>query len=719
MNRRNRYSSYSLKGLYLFVKKGGCMALVKDLSLKSIGVKLFLIVFSAIVLLSAIVGIFSYQMAKGIITDEVSTASKQAMVQAADKLDFLFSEYEASSRQLAVDTVLKSDLELVTRPNVGTKAKSEAETRIKAKLDALKASDERLLGVRLLSLDLVDVHSYRSSGIINVRTDEEVLSQVEMIKGANGKVVWLPTKLAGFFNNYTEPTLTMGRLLRNMEHPEAEYILLFEIKEQSLATILTNLEIGQHGQVTIVTEEDRIVYAADPALLETTSPIAIQSQNQVASQAEGQEQSQTEGGTFTISDGQGVPQLVVHQPLKTTGWSVVGYAPMSDFLEPAKKLLVVTLAVVLIAVVLALLIGYYIVRTVGKPLAKLCLLMEEGERGNLKVRTGFKGKDEIARLGSSFNRMMQQISMLVEQSHRSAKEVLTTAEELAQASNNTSTAAGEIASASQEIAQGAASLATEAETENLLADQIAERIHQVVDRNRSMEAAADDCLNVSEQGAEHMKQLVEKTTRIAERNQKMRQQAAVLHQSTRSIHQILELMSTITQQTNILSLNATIEAARAGTAGRGFMVVADEIRRLAEQSKESIQTVAEITTEISQGIEGTVASLNEVTPMYDAQIQDVQEASKVFQNVKQQMDQFLLELQQSGVLVDQLMENQQQLSSSIASASAVVEETSAATEEVASMSSEQYVVSEKLVALSAQLKKLSESLQESLVIFDT
>ena len=105
--------------------------------------------------------------------------------------------------------------------------------------------------------------------------------------------------------------------------------------------------------------------------------------------------------------------------------------------------------------------------------------------------------------------------------------------------------------------------------------------------------------------------------------------------------------------------------------------------------------------------------------MYDAQIQDVQEASKVFQNVKQQMDQFLLELQQSGVLVDQLMENQQQLSSSIASASAVVEETSAATEEVASMSSEQYVVSEKLVALSSQLKKLSESLQESLVIFDT
>ena len=171
---------------------------------------------------------------------------------------------------------------------------------------------------------------------------------------------------------------------------------------------------------------------------------------------------------------------------------------------------------------------------------------------------------------------MGQISALVDQTNASAKQVLATAEELAGVSKGTSLTAGEIASAMEQIAQGSASLAMEAERENQLAENIGVQMSKVSDSNQVMESAADRVLQVTGKGARHMDNLVEKSTRINQVNRAIVQNAEKLKDNTASIHKILELMSEITHQTNVLSINATIEAARAGSGG--FMVVANEVR---------------------------------------------------------------------------------------------------------------------------------------------
>lgn len=130
----------------------------------------------------------------------------------------------------------------------------------------------------------------------------------------------------------------------------------------------------------------------------------------------------------------------------------MGYAPVSDFTRSADRLLYITLLVVLAAALIGLVIGYVLVRLIGRPLGKLARLMEEGERGNLQVRTSFKGQDEIGRLGYSFNRMMEQISRLAGQSSSSAAEVLATSEQLVAASGAISGQASEVATATGEIA---------------------------------------------------------------------------------------------------------------------------------------------------------------------------------------------------------------------------------------------------------------------------
>ncbi|WP_379132968.1 methyl-accepting chemotaxis protein [Paenibacillus sp. sgz500958] len=682
------------------------MRRIQLVQMKSVGVKLFAILFLTIVLLSSVLGLTSYYAAKGIITSEVAAASSQSVVQAADKLDFLFAEYEALSRQFAVDPVLKADMELVNNPSAGTVQKVAAEDRIRRKLDSVKGSDDRMYGIRLVSKSLVDVESYKSTGTSSIRKDEGVEKRLKEIESAKGNPVWFPVRPKGFFDSYGEPSLTMGRLLRNMKHPEAEYYMLIEIKGKALTDVLSNLHIGTSGVVRILDTEGTITYNTNVALLGQPSFIKVS-----------KEQTKAEEHSFTAKDEQGDPQLVVYQPLETAKWTMLGYAPVSDFTKSANKLLYITLSVVLAAALIAVLMGFFLARLIGGPLHKLADLMEEGEKGNLQVRTNFKNQDEIGRLGHSFNRMMEQISLLAGQSGSSANEVLATSEQLVKASSTTSLHAREVANATGDIALGAASLAAEAEKSNESVETMGHKMTVVSGINEVMDTSAGKVIEVSGQGSELMKELVEKSeTSLSTMNLIVRH-TDELRQSTHLIRSILAPMIDMNKQTNILALNASIEAVRAGAAGRGFIVIADEIRQLANQSSQSIQSVSRITDEIGHHIENTVKVVHEAAPLFQEQIHCVRESSTIFESVKEEMEHFINHIGESSAAISELVEFQQQLGESMASVSSVVEQTNAATQEVASMSSQQFIVSEELVALSAKLEGLAESLKQSLVSF--
>lgn len=498
----------------------------------------------------------------------------------------------------------------------------------------------------------------------------------------------------------------MGRLLRNLLHPEAEYYMLIEVKGKAMTEMLSNLQIGMTGEIRILSADGSIVYGADHAKLGQSSYIKV-------SEEQGKEQNHS----FTAEDENGSSQLVVYQPLATAKWMLMGYAPVSDFTKSADKLLYITFSVVLAAALIALLIGYILVRLVGRPLGKLAILMEEGERGNLQVRTNFKGKDEIGRLGQSFNKMMEQISLLARQSGNSADEVLLTSEQLVQASSTISLHAREVATATGEIAAGSASLAVEAERSYHNVEIIGNKMSEVTEINTVMDHSAERVIEVSNQGTELMKLLVEQSESTVEVINRIQDNSTKLRESTHLIRSILSPMIAVNKQTNILALNATIEAVRAGAAGRGFIVIADEIRQLANQSNESIQSVSKITEEIGLHIENTVKDINEAAPKFREQISSVRESSTIFASVKEEMEHFMKHISESSASVLELIEFQRQLGESMASVSSIVQQTTASTEEVASMSSQQFTVSEELVALSEKLEGLAADLKHSLVSF--
>ncbi|WP_246066766.1 methyl-accepting chemotaxis protein [Paenibacillus koleovorans] len=673
--------------------------------LRSVGLTLFLLFFISIIVMVVVVGILSAQISKGIITDKVSEASKETIVQAADKIDFFFENIENMSVQIMSDDVIADNLTKYKETTLSAYDKLQAGATITNRLKNYVMANNKIADINVVPLTLEST-SYKSSTSIK----EEVFKSawMEDIKKADGRAVWLPTLKAGYVT--TPNTFAVGRVLRNIKTSTIEGILVVELKESSLKEVLNGLSIGEGSQIGIVSQTNKVVWNGNTESLESDYPINI-----VADTTKYKEVRETNDFETSVN---GDTKLVVYDKLNRSNWFLGGNVSINELTKEASKINTVIWICVLVSAAVASVLGFLVMRMIGAPLVTMRNLMMQGAQGNLVVRTKVGSRrDEIGQLGESFNRMMEQITQLVRQTSASAQEVLNTAAELSDASRKTALSAKEISIATEEIASGASSLAVEAERGNDLTSNINVKVAQVVASNQQMEVSSNEVMKSSEQGKMYMSELITKTNTTEEMTRSMVEKVEKLQESTRSIRKILDVLHSMTKQTNILSLNATIEAARAGAAGKGFMVVADEIRKLADQSKQSIDVVAQITDTIQHEIKDTVTVLSEAYPLFQEQISSVKYTDEIFKQVAERMGSFTVQLQDVTGSIQQLKESQSILSDAMSNVSAVAEESSATSEEVASLSTEQLSISSGLVKLSEKLEELSNSLKESLSKF--
>jgi methyl-accepting chemotaxis protein len=466
------------------------------------------------------------------------------------------------------------------------------------------------------------------------------------------------------------------------------------------------INLGSESEVGITNAANKYIATANNANLEKEAKIQLTADQLAIAPGT--------SGSFENADS----RMVAYYKTKLAGWNLVAHMPVSSLVKDADKIFNFTLIIALVAAFIAILIGIFVARSIGRPLVLLRNLMQQGAKGNLTVRANYQSQDEIGQLGKSFDVMMEQITGLVQQTRLSAQQVLETAGELTNSSKTTAVAAREIATATDEISNGAAGLATESERGNELTHHIGIQMKKVIEANLEMGTAAADVQSSSEQGTRYMSELISKTNLTEEMIRSMVEKVDNLKESTRSIRKILDVLNNMTKQTNILSLNATIEAARAGTAGKGFMVVADEIRKLADQSRQSIDIVGQITETIQKEIDETVKVLSNATPIFQEQIQSVKEADTIFKQVTNHMGGFIEQLSAVSDSISTLDQSQVVLSDAMTNVSAVAEQSLATSEEVASLSSEQLSISDGLVKLSDQLEHLSNSLKDTLSKFE-
>ncbi|GGE65608.1 methyl-accepting chemotaxis protein [Streptosporangium jomthongense] len=233
-------------------------------------------------------------------------------------------------------------------------------------------------------------------------------------------------------------------------------------------------------------------------------------------------------------------------------------------------------------VVVSLVIGVFVGRTVTRPIKSVSDMMQEiadGD-GDLRQRLPEEGSDELSELGRRFNAFVVKIQTTIREVGATTDQVASAAEELSRVANETRASVQEQGSETDQIASAI--------------NEMAATIQQISGNANEVESAASDADRMARDGGETIANAQGAVNKLSEEIQQSAESINALAEKSDDIQQVLDVIHAVTEQTNLLALNAAIEAARAGDHGRGFSVVADEVRQLARRSAESADQIREM-----------------------------------------------------------------------------------------------------------------------------
>ncbi len=238
----------------------------------------------------------------------------------------------------------------------------------------------------------------------------------------------------------------------------------------------------------------------------------------------------------------------------------------------------------------------------------------------------------------------------------------------------------------KEITDATASTAQSVEEQNLMTQSIREAITDTGERSKQMVVVATESNEGIQTNIALMNSLKEQSVLIENTNRSVSDAMTRLSEKTKAMGDIVGMILSISEQTNLLSLNASIESARAGEAGRGFAVVADQIRQLAEQSKNSTEEIGKIINELNQNANEVMNSVSESVAATDEQGTKIREAADTFEALSRNMVQLIRDVNEIDSQISGLSESNDKIVENIIHVSAITEEVVASADQVVEVS---------------------------------
>lgn len=368
---------------------------------------------------------------------------------------------------------------------------------------------------------------------------------------------------------------------------------------------------------------------------------------------------------------------------------------------------------VFILLVIGQVFAYLIARSIIRPINSMTDSLKEiaeGE-GDLTKEIPVTTKDELGVMGKAFNQMLGQLRSLIREVSSSAEQVAAASEQLTASSEETTHATEKISTTVQEVAHG-----SEQQIQSLQETATTvQRVTAIVEGMTSHTNQATHTATIaSEQASGGAKAIQNMTLQMGEISQTVSNLSHdVTHLGERSneIRQIVDTITAIAEQTNLLALNAAIEAARAGEHGRGFTIVSEEVRKLAEQSAESAKQISHLISAIQQETAQTVHSMNATTNKVTAGMELVEVAGTSFESIQKSIAETATKMQEVTKSFNVMNTSTEQMARQTSILEQITEQTDQGTQEMASATEEQLAAMEEIAASSASLSDMAENLQ--------
>lgn len=392
----------------------------------------------------------------------------------------------------------------------------------------------------------------------------------------------------------------------------------------------------------------------------------------------------------------------------------------SDLTDSILKVQMTILLVAIAMVVACSVVGAFVVNMLIKGLNKGIKIVDEISTGNLTVSVDqklLKRKDEIGNMSRSVHSLREELINIISTIQNHSNTLIESAANLKSSAEHSAGMVEQVERAVQEIATGAGSQAEETQnaTENVvvMGNMVEETKEEAITLNKNADI-------MKQSGAEASRTL-EELNRINEKTKEaidvIYKQTNVTNESAEKIKEATELITSIADETGLLSLNATIEAARAGESGRGFAVVAAQIQKLSEQTNESAKQIEDIVAALIQNSNHAVETMDEVKEIMDKQSEHVQKTDEIFSEVQRGIDDSINGVNQIHEKTLQLDEVRSSVVDIVQNLTAIAEENAASTEETSASTTEVNSIMNAIAKDADKLNVIAEELNDCMKIF--
>ncbi len=382
----------------------------------------------------------------------------------------------------------------------------------------------------------------------------------------------------------------------------------------------------------------------------------------------------------------GVDYYVYYMPLKR-GDNVLGMAfsgkPQTQVQEAERTMYMLIVMLILVSESLFLVIAWLISNKISKPIRNIAENIEELSNGHTDVNIDATSHiHEIETLIASAQRLtgaLKDSITKIKTSTESLKESVSTTADLARESSKQTE---QITDAMDGLAKSTNTLAEAVQDVNTNVIHMGEQIDGIVESTKNLHASSDKMSSASSEATDCINDVVKSSQHSSEAIDSIAETITTTNESIQKINEMVDLITGIATQTNLLSLNASIEAARAGEAGKGFGVVATEIKSLAEQSGESAEKIMAVVNEISLQSHACVEQSREVQELILKEQSLLNETKEKFDILDNEIKSSVIEINAVSGAADMLNDSKREISNVVSDLSAISEETAATNQEV-------------------------------------
>lgn len=388
----------------------------------------------------------------------------------------------------------------------------------------------------------------------------------------------------------------------------------------------------------------------------------------------------------------------------------------------AKTSLYTTLIVLFVSIIVSAVLGIGSILLIGKvistKLSQLVKVSNEIAAGNLNVESvEYTGKDEISDLSKATNAMKERLQAMIQEISAVSTEVNERSIVLNTSSNEVKAASQQVASTMQELSGGAEVQADSSSSLAMMMEDYLNKVESATNSGQFIKDASGEVLSLTKKGDTLMKKSQHQMIKINEIMNTSVQKVKGLDDRTKEISSLVKVIQDIASQTNLLALNAAIEAARAGEHGRGFAVVADEVRKLAEQVSHSVSDITDIVKGIQIESNEVVASLEEGYTQVEQGTGQIEVTGETFQNIYEAVNLMTKNVNDISVSLEQVSEGSVKMSQSIGNIASVSEESAAGIEQASASVVQTNYAMEEISNNASSLSALADQLNSMISKF--